>query len=104
MIIEHRTYTVAHGKMRDYLKRYEREALPIQLRHLGGLAGCFVSEIGTLNQVVFIWRYDSFAEREARRSRMAADPGWQSFLETNAGTFVHQEVMILTPTAFSPLK
>jgi hypothetical protein len=104
VIIEHRTYTVAHGKMGDYLTRYERDALPVQMRHLGGLMGCFVTEIGRLNQVVFIWRYDSLADREARRARMASDPEWQSFLQSNAGSFTHQETMILTPTAFSPLK
>lgn len=104
MIIEHRTYTVAHGKMREYLARYERHGLPLQVHHLGRLAGAFVSEIGTLNQVVFIWCYESLADREARRARMAADPQWQAFVKTNEGTFIHQEVAILTPAAFSPLK
>ncbi|MCC6195475.1 MAG: NIPSNAP family protein [Burkholderiales bacterium] len=104
MIIEHRTYTVAHGKMRTYLERYERLGLPIQTRYLGRLAGVFVSEIGTLNQVIYIWCYDSLADREARRARMAGDPEWKAFVESNAGTFVHQEVMILNPAAFSPLK
>ena len=74
MIIDHRTYTVAHGKMQDYLMRYERDALPIQLRHLGGLVGFWVSEVGPLNQVVHIWRYASMADREERRARMAQDP------------------------------
>lgn len=104
MIVEHRTYTVGHGKMRDYLARYERDGLPVQVRYLGRLAGAFVSEIGTLNQVVYIWCYDSLADREARRARMAEDPEWKTFVKANEGTFVHQEVMILTPTAFSPLK
>ena len=104
MIIEHRTYTVAHGKMRDYLERYERDGLPVQTRYLGPLVGVFVSEIGTLNQVVYLWRYDSLADREARRARMAGDPEWKAFVRSNEGTFVHQEVMILNPVRFSPLK
>lgn len=103
MIIEMRTYTVAHGKMRDYLARYEREGLPLQVRYLGHLAGAFVSEIGVLNRVVYLWRYASLADREARRARMAEDPAWKAFVKTNEGTFVHQEVMILNPAPFSPM-
>ena len=30
MIYEHRTYTVAHGLMDEYLLRYEIHALPLQ--------------------------------------------------------------------------
>lgn len=104
MIIEHRTYTVAHGKMRAYLERYEQHGLPIQTRYLGPLAGVFVSEIGTLNQVIYLWCYDSLADREARRARMALDPEWKAFVASNEGTFVHQEVMILNPARFSPLR
>lgn len=102
MVIDHRTYTVHHGKMNDYLERYETIALPIQLRHLGKLVGFYTSDIGPLNQVVHIWAYESIADREERRARMAADPEWQAFLKINAGTFSAQENKILKPTKFSP--
>ena len=85
MIIDHRTYTVHHGRMAEYLERYERLGLPIQLRYLGRLVGFWVSDIGPLNQVVHIWAYDSIADREERRARMAADPEWQAFTAGNAG-------------------
>lgn len=100
MIYDHRTYTVAHGKMKDYLARYETVALPISLRHLGPLVGFWISDIGPLNQVVHIWQYDSLQDREERRARMYADPEWQTFLHTNAGTFVAQEVKILKGANF----
>ena len=70
MIYEHRTYTVQHGTMDEYLERYEKFALPIQLKHLGRLLGFFVSEIGPLNQVIHIWAYDSLADREKRRANL----------------------------------
>jgi hypothetical protein len=102
MIVDHRTYTVAHGRMKEYLEQYERLGLPVQLRHLGRLIGFFVSDIGPLNQVVHLWAYDSIADREARRARMAEDPEWQAYLKVNAGMFVQQEIKILKPTRFSP--
>ena len=102
MIYDHRTYTVHHGRMADYLDRYERLALPVQLRHLGQLVGFYVSDIGPLNQVVHIWAYDSIADREERRARMALDPDWQAFMKGNEGTFAAQENKILKPARFSP--
>jgi len=104
MIVEHRTYTVAQGRMEEYLELYERVALPLQLKYLGHLIGFFVSEIGTLNQVVHLWGYDSLADREARRARMDADPEWRAYRKSIAGMFVNQESRILKPARFSPLK
>ncbi|MEZ5662576.1 MAG: NIPSNAP family protein [Burkholderiaceae bacterium] len=102
MIIEHRTYTVAHGQMDEYLARYECHGLPILRRHLGRLQGCYLSEIGPLNQVLHVWIYDSLSDRERRRAQLEADPEWQAFKVTNRGTFTHQEVRILRPAKFSP--
>ena len=104
MIIEHRTYTVAQGRMEEYLALYERAALPLQLKYLGHLVGFFTSEIGPLNQVVHLWRYDSLADREARRARMNADPEWRAYVKSIAGMFVSQESKILNPARFSPLQ
>ncbi|KIQ03448.1 hypothetical protein RU07_08360 [Agrobacterium tumefaciens] len=103
MIIDHRTYTVRHGHMKQYLEQFERVALPIQLRHLGKFIGSFVSDIGPQNQVVHIWAYDDITDRETRRANMAADPEWQAFLTLNAGSFVAQENKILKPTTFTKL-
>ncbi|KQZ00481.1 NIPSNAP family containing protein [Pseudolabrys sp. Root1462] len=102
MIVEQRTYTLNHGTTAKYLERYETYALPVQKRHLGRLLGFYVTEIGTLNQVVHLWAYDSLADRETRRDNLAADPAWQEFLKMNAGSFTHQTVAILKPTRFSP--
>jgi hypothetical protein len=104
MILEQRTYTVHHGTMKEYLERYERDGLPIQLKHLPNYVGCFVSEIGPLNQVVHLWAYDSLAHREACRAKMMADPDWIEFMGKNGGSFTAQEVKILNPTRFSNLR
>ncbi len=102
MIVEMRTYTVAHGKMDHYLERYESRGLPILKRHLGRMVGCYLSEIGPLNQVLHVWAYESLADREQRRARLEADPEWSAFKETNRGTFVAQDVRVMRPARFSP--
>ena len=39
MIIDHRTYTLVHGRMQEYLERYERVALPPGALLLGSDCG-----------------------------------------------------------------
>ena len=67
MIVDHRTYTFHPLKMPAWLELYENDGLPVQQRHLGQLIGFFVTEIGTLNQVVHIWAFDSLEDRQRRR-------------------------------------
>lgn len=74
----------------------------MQRRYLGHHIGCYVSEIGVLNQVIHMWGFASMADREVRRARMEQDPEWIAFLEMNAGTFTVQETRILRATSFSP--
>lgn len=101
MIVDHRTYTIPHGRMKEYLQRYEA-VFALQRRYLGHHIGCYVSEIGTLNQVIHMWGFASMADREARRARLEQDPEWRAFRELNAGTFIAQETRILRATSFSP--
>jgi hypothetical protein len=104
MIVDERTYTLHPGKLREWMALYEKEGLPVQSRILGRLVGFFVTEVGTLNQIVHLWAYDSFAERERRRAEMAADPQWQGYLAKVGPLLQKMENRILTPLPFSPLK
>ena len=78
--------------------------MPIHVRHLGEPMGIFTTDVGTLNQVVFFWRYESQADREKRRDALEADPDWVSYLKKSgeAGNVQHQENKIIKATAFSP--
>ncbi len=103
MIFEHRTYRVAPGKGPEFLKTYEETCLPIITKY-AKLIGCWLTESGTLNSVVFIWAYDDFAQRTARRAKMGQDPDWQAAVTVILPYLVHQESYFLTPAAFSPVK
>jgi hypothetical protein len=105
MILEVRTYTTHPGKVNQWLEYYEKNGLPVQKRLLGRLVGFFTSDIGTLNQIVHMWAYDSLADREARRGSLPKDPEWQAYLKNQPqGVLLAQETKILVPTSFSPLK
>ena len=101
MIIDHRTYAVKPGKLNEYLKLYEVEAYPLQLKYLGHNVGWYVSQdIGPLNQVVHLWAYESLADREARRGALAKDPAWAAFIEKAMPLLDRMENKILRPTPF----
>jgi hypothetical protein len=102
MFVDHRTYTTPNGRMQEYLERYEAVGLALQRRYLGHHIGCYVSEIGALDQVVHLWGYASMADREARRVRMEQDREWTRFRKMNAGEFTVQQTRILRAASFSP--
>ena len=101
MIVEMREYTLHAGKVPEYLQLYEREGLEIQREILGHLVGYYATEVGdAVNQVVHLWAYESFEDRMARRERLAADPGWQSYLKKMRPMLVEQRNRIMRPTSF----
>ncbi len=104
MIVEKRTYTLKPGAMHEFLKTYEAEGLAVQSEALGRLLGYFVSEVGGLNQVVQLWGFESFEDRQRRRAALATSAEWKTFLGKAVGMVVAQQNELLIPTSFSPIK
>ncbi|MCF1449858.1 NIPSNAP family protein [Agrobacterium vitis] len=100
MIVEHRTYRLAAGRLNEYLGHYEAEGLGIQSRYLGDPLGWYVVDVGPLNTVVHLWQYDSHNERERRRKQLSEDPAWIAFLPKVTPLLVDMRSMILTPAPF----
>ncbi len=97
MIIDERTYTIVPGMLSAYLESHFRIALPLMRKYLGEPHGYFVTETGDLDQFVHWWRYDSMADREARRARMYADPAWNEYRSVTgaSGWVQHQHNRLL---------
>ena len=104
MIVEERIYTLHPGKVAEMVKLYGEEGLPLQQRYLGKFVGYFSTETGNLNQVVFMWGYESLDDRSARRERLAQDPEWQRYLKKVVPLIATQENRILRPAPFSPIR
>lgn len=104
MILEERDYRLVQGMTGAFLKAYETLGLPVQRRHLGEPVGYFVTDIGELNHVVSMWRYEDYNDRSMRRAAMLADPEWPVYLESIRGMIETQNIRILTPAPFSPLR
>ena len=104
MIVEERIYTLHAGKVPEMVRLYVEEGLPLQQAYLGRFVGYFTTETGNLNQVVFMWGFESLDDRAARRESMAQDPKWQSSLKKVQPLIMTQENRILKPASFSPIR
>ena len=104
MIIEMRTYTVLPDRLGNWLTLWEQTALPVQREIMGAFLGMYLTDIGPVNEVVHLWRFDSLAERERRRAALDADPRWAIYRQKVAEftPITHMHSRILRPTAFSP--
>lgn len=104
MIVEMRTYALHAGQQGAFLALMEREGIAIERRILGRMLGFYTCEIGTLNQVVHMWGYDSFEERQQRRATLAADAGWTAFVPKVLPLIRDMENRILTPAPFAAVE
>jgi hypothetical protein len=102
MIFDHRTYTARPNMLPSFLKLYEDVGLPMQRHYLGEPFGFFQTHIGDLSRAVHLWKYDSLADREARRDQMEADPEWGAYrrkvIETDY--LLDMRNQILKPVSF----
>lgn len=104
MIFEHRTYTLAAGRVPDFVKIYQEYGAPVQLPILGNLIAVFTTEVGPLNQVIHIWGYDSMEDRARRRAELARHPDWGKYLERALPLMQAMENKLLTALPWSPIK
>jgi hypothetical protein len=104
MIVDVRTYTLVPRKLAKYVELFEKHALPVMQRHGLELMGYYVSQIGPLNQVVHLWRYDSLADLDSKRTARDADPAWGAYLSLTEGMVLVQDNKVMRPTSFSPIR
>lgn len=100
MIVDHRTYDVIPGKLNAYVELYKTQGWPLQKKYLGNCLGWYISmDIGSLNQIVHMWGYESLQDRAERRAKLAGDPAWGAFLAQGMPMLQKMENKILTPVA-----
>ncbi|KFB09382.1 NIPSNAP family protein [Nitratireductor basaltis] len=102
MIFDHRTYTCRPGTIATHMKLYETHGWAVQSRHLGDPVFYGRVETGDVNSYIHIWKYESAADRAAKRKALQADPEWQEYLKMSAeaGYLISQINTLLTPASF----
>jgi hypothetical protein len=68
------------------------------------LIGYFYSEIGPLNQIVHLWGFKDFNDRQERRLALEKAPGWHEYRMMIQPLIVSQETQIMNCAPFSPIR
>ncbi|WP_055522526.1 NIPSNAP family protein [Streptomyces graminilatus] len=97
MIIEERNYLVRPGAAAKYAQLWAQYGREPQVRILGNLLGFYVTEVGDLNTLVYLWGYEGLDDRAKRRTELAADPEFAAFRAEVRDLLVNQSNRILTP-------
>ena len=98
MLHELRTYTASAGAVPDILKVNEEVGRKARGNDYGVLEGYWFTEIGPLNQVMHLWRYDSFEERARLRAELGKNEDWtKKYVPTLRPLLVNQTTRFLNP-------
>lgn len=100
MIVEMRQYVFNPGKVNEYFKLVEAEALALQVKHLGAPVGYYTTDVGPQNEVIHMWAYDDYADREKKRDALDAEPEWRAFQPKSASLVQSYQTRILVPAPF----
>ena len=97
MFIEQRVYSLVPGGTAEYIQTYEDCGRAVQERILGPMLGYYTREVGELNQLIYLWRFDSMDERSRRRQALMADAEFKVFRGKIRHLVLRQENSILVP-------
>ncbi|XP_007890213.1 protein NipSnap homolog 3A [Callorhinchus milii] len=72
---EFRTYSIKPAKMIDFLK-LTKDNIHLRTAH-SELIGYWSADLGGLNEVFHIWKYDNYSQRSGVRAALAKEKEWQ---------------------------
>lgn len=107
MIFDLRIYPLHNNTFGAWLNLYEERGHAAQVKHCGEPVLYAATQVGTMNQVVHVWKSDSQADRERRRDALMADPDFQAYLakRRELGAHQHQECRVLeAPHLSAPIE
>lgn len=97
MIVEQRIYTLVTGGIPEYVRQYNDIGRAVQVEILGQPLGFYQTEFGALNELMFLWGYDSLEERSRRRQQLMADERFKRFRDATRHLLVRQDNRLLKP-------
>lgn len=78
-IYELRTYSAIVGKMAELTALYTNEGWPALAKHPQKLVGYFTGDVGAINELIHLWKFDDDADRRAFWAGVFADPEFMAF-------------------------
>lgn len=101
-IYELRTYHVTVGKMAEVVKLYAHEGWPALEKHPQRLVGYFTGDVGALNQLVHLWKFEDDADRRAFWAGVMADADFLAFVAKLRPLLQSQDNQLMMAAPWGP--
>jgi len=101
-IYELRTYTLYVGKLAEAVKLYSEVGWPALSKYEDKLVGYFTGDVGALNQIIHVWKFDDEADRRAFWNAIYADAGFQNFAKQFRPMILTQENKLMLAAPWGP--
>lgn len=80
-LYELRTYTLYVGKLGEVTELYKAEGWPSLEKYQDKIVGYFTGDIGALNQLVHLWKFEDDADRRRHWAAVYADEAFMAFAQ-----------------------
>jgi hypothetical protein len=101
-IYELRTYAVIVGKMSEVVSHYKNEGWPALAKHPQKLVGYFTGDVGAINELIHVWKFDDDADRRAFWAGVFADPEFMAFVAKIRPLIAHQNNKLMLSAPWGP--
>lgn len=101
-IYELRTYNVIVGKMSELVDLYKTEGWAALQKHPKKLVGYFTGDIGALNQLIHVWKFDDDADRRAFWAGLFGDAEFMAFAKKIRPLMLSQENKLMMAAPWGP--
>ena len=102
LLYELRTYSLYVGKVPEAVTLYENEGWPALARYQDKLVGYFLSDVGTLNQIVHLWKFADDADRRRHWQAVFADDVFMEFARKLRPLIQSQTNQLLSSAPWGP--
>jgi hypothetical protein len=101
-IYELRTYDVVVGKMAEAVSLYNTEGWPAIQRHPQRLVGYFTGDVGAINQIIHLWKFEDDADRRAFWAGVFADEAFMDFARKLRPLLLSQNNKLMLASPWGP--
>ena len=101
-LYELRTYSVVVGKMSEVVSLYGSEGWAALEKHPQKLVGYFTGDVGALNELIHVWKFDDDADRRAFWAGIYADPAFMAFAGKLRPMILKQENKLMMAAHWGP--
>ena len=99
-IVDFRSYTLNHGMLNHFLMIYKKNGIRLQSKYWNDNLGYFTTFTGTQNQIIHLWGFNSYEEKDNRRNQLMHSEEWKNYLEKVFPLFKVMENMTMRPAFF----